>query len=546
MLPGIKLDAKFIMQALRRRIWLVAIPPAVALFAALLYSSTLQDLYYSEMLIAVDPQRVPDTMVRSTVTLGTDRRLEALKVKVLSRTALEQLISELDLYPEERKTMALEDVVSKLRANVGMVPQVPRPRWGEEPQPTAFRVQFTYWDPQKATQVAQRVGAYFVEQNILDRGALAGATNKFLESQLAASRAKLEQQERRLEDFRQRHGPELPTQVTANLQALTNTQTQVQAIVESLARDRDRKLMLERLYREAVAERSLPTTTASIPRQGGPDQVSVAGSVQQQLADARATLAGLELRYKPDHPDVLRARRRTLELEPRAASEAKAMAAAAAATAAGADSGALPVQEANPAQRESLRQMRAEIESLDRLVAFKESEERRVRTEISEYQRRVEAVPGLESEWIALTRDYDTQQVAYRDLLTKSEAAKLAANLEEQSIGERFRIVDPAVVPVRPLPSQRIRYNAVGLAIGLLLGLGVAALLELRDKSFRTEADVLDTLSLPVLAMVPYVETAGEKVRGQRRRLAVSLGGAACMAVAGYVAWSLKLWKSLL
>jgi len=544
MLPGKTLDAKFIVQSLRRRIWLVAIPPVVALFAALVYSSTLPDVYFSEMLIAVDPQRVPDAIVRSTVTLGTDRRLEALKVKVLSRTALEQLMTELDLYPEERKTMALEDVVSKLRANVDMVLQIPRPRWGEDPQPTAFRVQFTYQEPQKATQVVQRVGTYFVEQNILDRGALAGATNKFLETQLAESRAKLEQQERRLEDFRQRHGQELPTQVTSNLQALTNTQTQVQAIVESLARDRDRKLMLERLYREAVAESSLPRTTANTPRQGGPDQVSITGTAQQQLADARATLAGLELRYKPDHPDVLRARRRTLELEPRAASEARALATAAAAPTAGAESGALP--EGDREQRESLRQMRAEIESLDRQVAFKESEERRVRTEISEYQRRVEAVPGLESEWVALTRDYDTQQVAYRELLTKSEAAKLAANLEEQSIGERFRIVDPAVVPVRPLPSQRIRYNAVGLAIGLLLGLGAAALLELRDKSFRTEADVLDTLSLPVLAMVPYVETAVEKVRGQRRRLAVSLGGAACMAVAGYVAWSLKLWKSLL
>ncbi len=440
--------------------------------------------------------------------------------------------------------MLLEDVVAKLRKNVTTVTQVPRPRWGEEPQPTAFRVQFTYQDPHKATAVTQRLGALFVDQNLLERGAQAGATNRFLENQLAESRAKLEAQERRLEEFRQRHGQELPTQMQSNLQALTTAQTRIQSLVESIARDRDRKLMLERLYREAAAERPLAAPATGSQRSGSAGQTAPTASVAQQLAETRATLASLELRYKPDHPDVLRTKRLIAELEPKAAAEAAATAAAAAA--APGEIGSVPVTESDPGRRESLRQMRAEIESLDRQTAFKEAEEERVRAEIAVYQRRVEAVPGLESEWVALTRDYDTQQTAYKELLTKSTAAQLAANLEEQNIGERFRIVDPAVVPVRPLPSQRIRYNAVGLAIGLLVGLGIAALLELRDKSFRSESDVLDVLSLPVLATVPYVESAADKVRAQRRRLVLSVGGAACFLAIGYVTWTLKLWNSLI
>ena len=79
----------------------------------------------------------------------------------------------------------------------------------------------------------------------------------------------------------------------------------------------------------------------------------------------------------------------------------------------------------------------------------------------------------------------------------------MAADLEQQDIGERFRIVDPAGVPVHPLESMRIRYNAGGLAVGLLLGLGLAALLEVRDRSFRSDADVIEVLALPVLATVP-------------------------------------------
>ena len=190
--------------------------------------------------------------------------------------------------------------------------------------------------------------------------------------------------------------------------------------------------------------------------------------------------------------------------------------------------------------------MRAEIESLDRQMTFKESEERRVRTEIAEYQRRIEAVPGLESEWVALTRDYDTQQAAYKDLLTKSTAAQVAANLEQQDIGERFRIVDPAVVPVHPLRAIRAGVNAAGIAIGLLLGIGIAALLEIRDASFRTDSDVLEVLSLPVLASVPRIATAEERVSHRRRRLAMSVTGVAGIVVASYLTWTLKLWNSLI
>ena len=86
-----------------------------------------------------------------------------------------------------------------------------------------------------------------------------------------------------------------------------------------------------------------------------------------------------------------------------------------------------------PAAANSCGEMRAEIESLDRQIAFKEGEERRLRAQIGDYQARLEAVPGIESEWIALTRDYDTLQDTYRELLAKSENSKMAASLEQRA-----------------------------------------------------------------------------------------------------------------
>ena len=203
------------------------------------------------------------------------------------------------------------------------------------------------------------------------------------------------------------------------------------------------------------------------------------------------------------------------------------------------------VDPAEATRRENLRQMLAEIESLDRQTTFKESEERRLRAEIADYQQRIEAVPGLESEWVSLSRDYDTIQDAYKELLKKAEAAKIAVNLEEREIGEQFRIIDQAQVPVHPVTSIRAAINAGGLAVGLLLGVGIVALLEFKDKSFRTDADITEVLALPVLAAVPRMVAAAERARLRYRKLVLSALGVACLVGAGYLTWTMRLWNSL-
>ena len=92
-------------------------------------------------------------------------------------------------------------------------------------------------------------------------------------------------------------------------------------------------------------------------------------------------------------------------------------------------------------RRERLQQMRAEIESLERQMAFKETREQKLRESIADYQGRIEAIPSIESDWVSLSRDYDTLQEAYRTLLAKSEDSKVAADLERQQIGEQFDLL---------------------------------------------------------------------------------------------------------
>jgi capsular polysaccharide biosynthesis protein len=142
-----------------------------------------------------------------------------------------------------------------------------------------------------------------------------------------------------------------------------------------------------------------------------------------------------------------------------------------------------------------------------------------------------------------LTRDYETQSAKYKELLSKSENANMAANLEERQIGEQFRILDPARVPVRPTGINRLRLNLIGMAIGFGLGVLSAALLELRDRTFRNTDDILQVIKLPVIALVPQIVS-----RADRRRRLVQKSLAAGVTVVllfagGYGFWAMKLWN---
>jgi len=203
-----------------------------------------------------------------------------------------------------------------------------------------------------------------------------------------------------------------------------------------------------------------------------------------------------------------------------------------------------PAQQSREARA---RQFQAEIDKLDRQIASKEADVARLRQSVSDYQRRVEAVPGHESELTDLMRDYDTLRNTYTSLLAKKEESKISANLERQQVSEQFKILDPARLPQKPFSPDRMKITAAGAAFGLLLGVAFAAFLEYRDSSLRSEDEVLRTLVLPVLAAIPAMTALSE--RGRRRRYLFVSAAAAVLAVAGVAAlalWRLGMLKGML
>ena len=543
MIPGKTYRLEDIVGIAWQHKWTIVVPFLLVAVAAIGVAWSLPDRYKADTLILVVPQRVPESYVRSTVTARIEDRLQSISQQILSRTRLERIVQDADLYPELRRTSIMEDVVEQMRRDIDV----------QIVKADAFRVSYLSDTPDRAMHVAQRLASLFIDENLKDREKLAEGTNQFLATQLEDARRRLIEDEKKIEVYRRQHAGELPTQLTSNLQAMSAVQLQLQATVDSLNRDRDRRLMLERMLDDATTPQSdagaAAATTLPAPVTGSLDQPFEGGATSaERLQAARKLLADLQVRLKPVHPDIARARRIVADLEAAAEADASRPVTQADGAAAGSAPGTPRAATAASAQSavdlaRRRRSVRDEMASVDRQLAAKEAEQNRLKGVIADYQRRLDATPTRESEYTELTRDYTTLQTLYTSLLSKNEEAKISANLERRQIGEQFKVLDPARLPEKPFSPNRRRIVAGGVLAGLAIGVGLVALLEYRDTSLKSDDDVMTALALPVLALIPTMRSAGELRRLRRRKLVLSLTGIATivLSAAAFAVWKLTV-----
>jgi polysaccharide chain length determinant protein (PEP-CTERM system associated) len=520
-LPGRKFTPQEIVRILIRRGWLIVLLFATGLSAAPLLAELAPELYRSETLIMVIPQRVPDMYVKSTVTATVEDRLPSISNQILSRSRLERTITDFDLYSQDRVGGIMEDIVQRMRADIVVRLE------GQD----SFRVSYVSRDAQTAQRVTARLASLYIEENLRDRENLAEETNLFLESQLAEAKERLVEHERKLEAYRRQHTGELPSQLESNLQAIGSAQLQFQSVSESINRARERRLLIERQIADTEAfPEAVPV--AVVPPKEEPVTTERRLEVIQTQLDLQL------LRYTADHPTVRALERTVRELKTKLEEEARAPKAA---------EEKQPPSPIEVARQKRLSDLRAELEVIDRQLTASQAEEARLKQMVANYQAKVDAVPTRESELVELTRDYSTLQAAYTSLLTKREDSKIAANLERRQIGEQFRILDPASLPERPYNQvNRIAIMASGAIAGMILGLLIVGFFEYRDVTLRREDDVIRILSLPVLALVPEMRSPRERRRCQLRTWAANAAAGVALlgAVAVVVAWRLQFLQS--
>jgi uncharacterized protein involved in exopolysaccharide biosynthesis len=548
-------------------------PMLVALAAGLLTSIFLALLwpasYRSTATILIEQQELPADLVRSTVTSYADERVQVISQRVMTTETLLGIIRRYDLYPKERSRETRDQLIQRMRDDIGVKmisADVVDPRSGTPTKATiAFTVSFADRSPDEAAKVANELTTLFLNDNVETRTQLADGAATFLQAQVTQVSQHLGQVESELSAFEAKHFDALPDLTQLNLGLIDRTEQQLQETDSHESSLEDQQVFLQaqlaQLKPDAAVysdsgERILSTSDRlkMLRSQLAADRASygpaypditrlsreVAGleatakdptdinDLRRNLDDAKSRLAAAQKRYGPDYPDRVRLEREVKSYEQDLAAAAKAAASKSTTTSSGP-----AMQEAdNPAYVQIRAQLNA---TLDDLTATK-AREAKLQSDLDRYQHRVTETPRIQKQYQELTQDYEVSKATYENLRAKLADAEIGKNLEIDRKGERFTLIEPPLVPEEPASPNRPLVMILGAVLSILLAVGLAALLEALDGTVRGRRDLVSLVAgVPPLAIIPDIEP-GQPLQQLWIRRAIVAGTCLALVIGGAAA----------
>ena len=432
-------------RSLRRHWWIPLMTMLLLGLLGVLAVLVLPKKYTSTTMVLVEQPTVPVEYVKPVVNDDLNHRLASMKEQVLSRSRLQPIIEKLNLYPEQRSKVHMEELEDTLRKAVEVELMQPMPG-SVNKQPPGFQISVTFANPQVAQQICTDITSMFIEQNSKRREQQAVDTTQFLSQQLEQAKTKLDEQDAQLAQFKRQYLGSLPEEETTNLNILTGMNTQLEAVIQALSRAQQDKAFNEAMLSQQETNWKQMTNGNQNPE-----------NQEQQLTQLEAQLSDLLARYTPEHPDVLKVKSQIEELKKKLAQEPA--------------SKNSTVAQAPLHEPPQIQQLRAKIKQDDLGIAELAKRQGQIQEQIRLIQGRVQASPMVEQQFKEITRNYQTALELYNDLLKKRDSSTMATSLEHQQESETFRILDPPSLPTTPSFPNRLAL--IGGGTGCRAGPGI-------------------------------------------------------------------------
>ena len=462
-MSGLASELSQYVQAIRNRLWLVALLVIVAVGAAhwVVGRTPIQYTAAATLLIR-GPVIAPSPTLTSGAGEGSGERASSVSNDIA------YLIGSRPIAERVAKRLHLPNVESVQRAI-----------WVDTPRNTSLmRVSASSRSPEQAAELANVAAgefvAYFSEMN------RAGVTEmrRFLEDQLAQARARLEASERALLAFREtRTGFRSPTEAVGRAASAVDTvQSQLEAAMQERQVTEARlSAVRERLAREQpVIVASQTTTENPTFRQFQTHLVS--------LEIQRTQLAQI---YTPQHPRLDQVDREIAEVRRRLLNETRTMVGE-------------EVTQNNPVHARLLSDavnLQLELAVIGARIEVLQSTQRRRQAELM-------SIPSVEAEYNRMMRENRILEANYTMLASRYPQIVLREN-EAGFLPASLQLIEAATPPPTTARAAFPKAAQAAGLVGLLVGLVAALFLDAFDDRVRSARDAERALGVPVLAQIP-------------------------------------------
>lgn len=478
---------KNILNILLRRKKIITVCLLVAVAAGLGKYMNTPKKYRSSALITYQ-RKINPTLMSPDRTSFQDT-LNSVTQQITSRSSLETLINQFDLYKGMRAHLPMEDVVEIMRSNHISI------RPGREGQ--IFTVSYKGDVPRTVLLVTNALSARFIEENIRLREETVAENSAYIRDELAMAKEALNRKEAAMRDYKLKYYNEMSDQREPNIARLNALQTQYQNFQDNIQELERTKVLIQ----EQISMRQEILSQIAFTQASG-KQPLLTG--EAQVAQLEAQLNNLLLRYTEKHPDVRKLKSIISQKKENLGPQPE-------------ETGAAP-----EIQDPQVFSMQKQIEEVNYRIEKLSKEIETIEPQMEMYIQWIEAAPAREAEWTDLTRDYKQFQSHYAGLVEKNIQANSAESLERRQRGSQFKIIDPAHFPEKPFSPDFKKIMLMAFGIGLGAGCALSFFLEFLDTSFRDAHDLEKFLGLPVTCSIPIIMTRKDE-RRQRVRAALWL-----------------------
>jgi polysaccharide biosynthesis transport protein len=455
---------------------------AATLAAALTVVLAMPGIYRATATVLVARPEMTTPSTRAALTGELEARLNRIGEEILSRSRLEQLLNRYDLYGSHTKD-DMEQSVTRFRRDVRVDMKGIDPVQGRGTT-IAFAITVRGRDPKMVADVANELAAFYVAENSTIRERRANESLQDVKREVDDAQARLDEQDRRTNEFKRKNMGQLPEQVAANLSMLERLNAQL------ALNNHNQVVAMER--RTAM-------------RRPGDSEMQVAASpeeaLQMRLNQLNFDLAKLQRTYSDKYPDVI--------LTKQAIEDTKKQ-----------------LAELGPsAGKSSAPKAAAPPRAMDSELAGLKAEDQRLRQMIAAYQSRVEIAPERDQELQQLSRDYRASREIYDAALKRYHDAQAAVDVERRRAREEFQVLESAVAPREPAAPNRPKLVLLGVVLACAATGAIVMLAEQLDTSFHGVDDLRSFSKLPVLVTIPEITTRADRTRRRWRwRLAAGAG----------------------
>jgi polysaccharide chain length determinant protein (PEP-CTERM system associated) len=506
-------------QILWRRKWMIMLPTAAIFFAIAAVVWRLPNVYQSTTLLTVRPSSLTGGIIPQLSEDELTIRINNIAQEVLSRSSLEPMITNYGLYSLERKRGESMEVLVEQMKKKDIQIDLNKSR---NDITNGFQISYKGPDQFIAQRVASDLASKYVNAQTQFASRSASQTKEFIDRQVATAKAELDAIDARRLEYLKSNLANLPSSSSALVQRLTGLYEQQKAYITEIGRLRDQQTMLTTQLGasekntqagiEDVAETLTDPKTTMAWADLAKQESQFESEIQSYLA------AGL----RPKNPEVL-AKRQELgavqKQKQRMLDDWK--------------------EKIDEKKKRLEGRVPADITTYKTQLQFAQGEIARqqkllddTRAQIADLSERINRVPAAEVGLSALDREYATKKSAFDELLKKQQGADLSAEASKSAQGETITVIDPASLPEKPVAPKRPTLIILGLALGLAVGLLLAAAFEVpRLMTIQTVEDARHYTSLPVLVSVPELLTPREERRRKVRRTALAFASVVATVV---------------